>query len=232
VQALPDAGSLPLLEPPPAGYSRAEAELLGQVRPGDSGVQDKEDPLQCLTVGQSLSSWITEASLLPREQRLDQLPQLVRDDPRRGSHRHPSQLDDGCRRASSSPSGSLHSEISSNGSRGGGYPGTFYYACARVRARKVLGAARRRPRDQAPRSSNRRGGWVAPRVRACARDSRRTVPGDAVRSALAPLITNQDRLAGIEAPVGEVGEQRPGDGRGLGRALPEPECASRRESGC
>ena len=41
------------------------------------------------------------------------LPQLVRDDPRRNSHRHPSQLDDRCRRPSPSGTGSLHYERSS-----------------------------------------------------------------------------------------------------------------------
>jgi hypothetical protein len=121
VQALPHARALPLVQSAPAGDPGAEAELLGQVRPGDPGVQDEEDPLQRLTVGQPPSARVAEAPLLPRKKRLDELPQLVGDDPRCDGHRHPSQLDDGCRRPSSSESGSLHSEISSN-SRSRGRP--------------------------------------------------------------------------------------------------------------
>ena len=60
-----------------------------------------------------LPARIPKTPLLHRQQRLNQLPQLVRDDPRRDSHRHPSQLDDGCRRRSSSGNGSLHYERSS-----------------------------------------------------------------------------------------------------------------------
>jgi hypothetical protein len=44
---------------------------------------------------------------------LDEPPQLVAHEPRRSSHRHPSQLDDGCRRSSSSMRRTLLSESSS-----------------------------------------------------------------------------------------------------------------------
>ena len=49
----------------------------------------------------------TKAPLSLRQQRFDPLPQPVRHDPRRNSHRHPLDLDDGCRQHSSSTSGSL-----------------------------------------------------------------------------------------------------------------------------
>ena len=44
VQPLPDAGLLPVPQPPPAGHPAAEAELLRQVLPGDPGVQHEQDP--------------------------------------------------------------------------------------------------------------------------------------------------------------------------------------------
>jgi hypothetical protein len=113
VQPLPHARLLPLVQATPAGDPGAEPELLGQVRPGDPRVQDEQDPLQRLSVGQPLSARIAKASLPPRKQRLDELPQLLGHDPRRDGHWHPSQLDDRCRRPSSPESRSLHSEISS-----------------------------------------------------------------------------------------------------------------------
>lgn len=113
VQTLPYPCPLPLVQAPPTGDPGSEAELLRQVRPRDPRVENEEDPLQRLPVGEAPAAWVTETPLPPREQRLDQLPQLVGDDPRRGSHRHPSQLDDRSRPASSSASGSLHSETTS-----------------------------------------------------------------------------------------------------------------------
>jgi hypothetical protein len=81
-------------------------------------MQHEQDPLQRLPVRQSLPTRIAKPSLHLRQKRLDQLPQLVRDDPRRSSHRHPSQLDDRCRRPSPSQHGSLHhSERSSKARR-------------------------------------------------------------------------------------------------------------------
>jgi hypothetical protein len=126
VQPLPHPRLLPLIQTTPTGHTRAEAELERQVRPRDPGVQHEQDPLQRLPIRQPLPTRITEAPLLHRQQRLDQLPQLVRHDPRRDSHRHPSQLDDRCRRRSSSADGSLlHSERSSkSGFSGDGGPAT------------------------------------------------------------------------------------------------------------
>jgi hypothetical protein len=98
----------------PAGHLGAEAKLDRQMRPRDPRVQHKQDPLQRLPIRQPLAARVAKAPLHLRQQRLDQLPQLVRDDPRRNGHRHPPQLDDACRRRSSSAGGSLpHHERSS-----------------------------------------------------------------------------------------------------------------------
>jgi hypothetical protein len=114
VQAPPHPRPLPLVQTPPTGDPGAEAELLGQVRPGDPRMQHEQDPLQRLAVGQPLSARLAEAPSFLGSKRLDQLPQLVRHDPRCNCHRHLSQLDDGCRWPSSSASGrALQSEISS-----------------------------------------------------------------------------------------------------------------------
>ena len=113
VQRLPHPGSLPLIQTAVAGRARAEAELERQVAPGHPRVQHEQDPLQRLPIGESLATRIAKAPLPRGQKRLDELPQLVGNDPRRGSHRHPSQLDDECRRPSSSGSGSLHFDSTS-----------------------------------------------------------------------------------------------------------------------
>src|SRR5215204_5386004 len=46
VQALPDPGPLPLVQAPPAGRARAEAELERQVAPGEPRVQHEQDPAE------------------------------------------------------------------------------------------------------------------------------------------------------------------------------------------
>lgn len=43
MELVPDAGSLPLVQAPPAGGARAEAEFQREVSPSDAGVQDEED---------------------------------------------------------------------------------------------------------------------------------------------------------------------------------------------
>jgi hypothetical protein len=83
VQPLRDPGLLPLDHPPVAGRAATETELERQVPPGDPGVQHKQDPLQRQPVRQALPTWVAEAPLHPRQQRLDPLPQPVRHDPRR-----------------------------------------------------------------------------------------------------------------------------------------------------
>src|SRR5437867_8244959 len=95
MQALPHARLLPLVEAAVAGRAGTEAELERQMPPGDPGVQHEQDPLQRLPVRQSLATREAEASLHLRQQRLQQLPQRVRDDPRRDGHRHPPSLTTG-----------------------------------------------------------------------------------------------------------------------------------------
>jgi hypothetical protein len=113
VQPLPHACLLPRIEAAVAGRAGPKAELERQVPPRDPGMQHKQDPLQRRTIIEPPTTRVAEATLDPRQQRLDQPPQPIRHDPRRNSHRHPFQLDDGCRRRSSSGNGSLHSDSSS-----------------------------------------------------------------------------------------------------------------------
>src|SRR5438270_11978526 len=104
--------------------------------PRDPGVEHEQDPLQQrLPVRQPLPTRIAIAPLHLRQQRLDPLPQLVRHDPRRSSHRHPSQLDDRYRRRSSSAKGSLHFGATSKPER------SMFASLARDRSRSKESAA-------------------------------------------------------------------------------------------
>jgi hypothetical protein len=50
LQEVPDSGLGPAAMAPPAGDPRTEAEVEGQVAPGDPGVEDEQDALQALAV--------------------------------------------------------------------------------------------------------------------------------------------------------------------------------------
>jgi hypothetical protein len=50
VQLVPGARLVPDCQAPPAGHTRAEAQLLGQILPLDTGVQHEQDPAQGLPV--------------------------------------------------------------------------------------------------------------------------------------------------------------------------------------
>ena len=52
MQSLPDAGPLPLIQPPPAGRAAAEAEFARQMPPRDPRVQHEQDSLQRLPARQ------------------------------------------------------------------------------------------------------------------------------------------------------------------------------------
>jgi hypothetical protein len=93
--------------------SRPEAELSRQMPPRDPGGKHEQDPLQRLPVRQPLPARVAETPLDPRQERPDPRPQLVRHDPGRNGHRHPSKLDDRHRRPSPSANGSLHFGASS-----------------------------------------------------------------------------------------------------------------------
>jgi hypothetical protein len=83
VQPLPHTGLLPLNHPPIAGRAGTEAELERQMPPRDPGVEHEQDPLQRRPIIEPLAPRITEATLDPRQLRLDPQPELVRHDPRR-----------------------------------------------------------------------------------------------------------------------------------------------------
>src|SRR5262249_37825596 len=100
---------LPVAHPPPRSHPAAEAELLRQMLPADPRMQHEQDPLQYEPIIQRLATRITKPARLLRQHRLDPRPCLIRDLPRLRPHRHPPELDDGCRRTSLPPSGSLHS---------------------------------------------------------------------------------------------------------------------------
>ena len=108
MQPLPDTCPLPLIHPPMTGRTSTEPELRRQMPPRDPGMQHKQDPLQRQPVRHPLPARVAKAPLDPRQQRLDPSPQLVRHDPRSSSHRHPLDVDDGCRRHSPPTNGSLH----------------------------------------------------------------------------------------------------------------------------
>ena len=108
MQPLPDPGPLPLIHPAVTRRTSTEPELRRQMPPRDPGMQHKQDPLQRQPVRHPLPARITKAPLDPRQQRLDPNPQLVRHDPWSSSHRHPLNVDDGCRRHSPPTNGSLH----------------------------------------------------------------------------------------------------------------------------
>jgi hypothetical protein len=78
MQAVPDAGRGPVAQPPPAGHPAATAHLLGQVLPGDAGLQHKQDPRQRRPVRHARPASLRFGGLR-REQRRDVIPQFIRD---------------------------------------------------------------------------------------------------------------------------------------------------------
>src|SRR5439155_15283481 len=64
VQALPNAGAVPVLETVEAGHAAAAAHLLGEVLPGDAGLEDEEDAGEHLAVVQGLAAGEAEAARL------------------------------------------------------------------------------------------------------------------------------------------------------------------------
>lgn len=78
MQTIPDAGSLPLPQAPPAGHATAEAELLRQVFRGDAGHQNEEDAVEGGTVVAPRSAALGRR-LGRRQQWLKVLPKLLAD---------------------------------------------------------------------------------------------------------------------------------------------------------
>lgn len=58
VNALPRARLLPLVQTPPAGHPRAASHLLGQIFPGDAGLEHEEDTGEDAPVIEALSSGV------------------------------------------------------------------------------------------------------------------------------------------------------------------------------
>ena len=113
VQLLPHPGLLPLLQPPPTGEPRTEAELLRQVLPRDPGLQHKQDPLQRLPIRQPLRPGYRKRRSAFGNNGSTSSHNSSETSHGGRRHRHPSQLDDRCRRDSSSAHRSLHSAMSS-----------------------------------------------------------------------------------------------------------------------
>src|SRR5687768_10076381 len=84
VDPIEDAGFGPLAHPPPAGPARSVAELGRQLGPADPGRQHERDALEHLAIR---PPWPSGAAVNGRpagwDQRLDQRPELVTDQPRR-----------------------------------------------------------------------------------------------------------------------------------------------------
>ncbi|GAA2683219.1 hypothetical protein GCM10010428_52390 [Actinosynnema pretiosum subsp. pretiosum] len=81
MQALPDPCLDPFEHSAAVGRTGAEAELGGQVGPPDAGVQYEQDALQALAGGQPFAAGVAEVPGRDRDQWLDQVPQLVTDNP-------------------------------------------------------------------------------------------------------------------------------------------------------
>jgi hypothetical protein len=77
VQAHPHAGVIPVAQTPPAGHAGSAAHLGRQVLPGDTGLQDEQDPRQRPAIGDPLAPRIAIATLDDRQQRLNSLPQRI-----------------------------------------------------------------------------------------------------------------------------------------------------------
>ncbi len=78
MQLLPDAGLLPVAQPPPAGRPAAAAELGGQHPPGAAGPQDEDDAGQRDAVRHAGSAALGLGRLYGKEG-FDRLPEVVGD---------------------------------------------------------------------------------------------------------------------------------------------------------
>ena len=75
MQPLPDAGLLPVAQPPPAGHARAAAQLPRQLLPGDAGLEHEHDALERPPIRDARTAGpACTAGLGGRDQRLDEGP--------------------------------------------------------------------------------------------------------------------------------------------------------------
>jgi hypothetical protein len=80
MQAVPDMGIGPALEPAPACHPGPEPEFLGQVSPVDAGIQYEQDALQAFQVVERRRAAL--AGPVFRQQHLDTIPQRIVNLPR------------------------------------------------------------------------------------------------------------------------------------------------------
>ena len=88
MQAVPDAGVLPLAQSAPGGVPGSAAQLLGQVPPAAAGVEDKQDPFQRGPILDPGPPTRATRRWPGRDQRLDQFPESILDQPLLPAPRH------------------------------------------------------------------------------------------------------------------------------------------------
>jgi len=74
---LEDPGLLPISEPSPARHSGSAAEFLGQVLPGKTGLENKDDPGHARSVIDGFAARVSEAPLPGRDKGLHEFPEVV-----------------------------------------------------------------------------------------------------------------------------------------------------------
>src|SRR4051812_1219811 len=77
-QFLPDPPALPVPQAAPAGDPGAAAHLQGEVFPGDAGLEDEDDAGQTRAVIDGGTAAPAGLGLVSRQEWLDRLPELVR----------------------------------------------------------------------------------------------------------------------------------------------------------
>jgi len=76
---LPDAGLVPIVQSSPTGHATAAAHLHGKFFPRRAGLEDEEDADQTVAIGHARTAAFGRGLLLGKE-RLDELPQFVRNE--------------------------------------------------------------------------------------------------------------------------------------------------------
>src|SRR5262249_50833275 len=76
VDLVPDPGGPPVGEPVPAGHPAAAAHLLGQLVPGEAGLEEEDDPGEDLAIIEEGASAFGLGGM-GRDQGFDQFPEFV-----------------------------------------------------------------------------------------------------------------------------------------------------------
>jgi hypothetical protein len=78
VERLPNPGGLPVAQPSPAGHAAAAAHLLGQILPGEAGLEHEQDAGQGLTIVDGFAPGEPEPpGLRRRQERFDPFPESI-----------------------------------------------------------------------------------------------------------------------------------------------------------